>query len=494
LDFLSQDLAGTVLSTWTGDDSLQGLHGDELRAQLTELGLLDREYLRVPDAPGLEACINVMNTSEDASQERWKIVAEVLAHTSHGNSWWGTASVQNAAFIDFLSGSLDCAFSRTSEMAPDTSFASVSPHLFQQDLESFLRGSYSHEHFHHRIKYQALTWADVYAIKILWSTAPEKLVKLSERYAATLDAEAHHRDAVKLSLLSQIVGEVSLTIVFGIAGEQEESLLRSANGLLKWLGLASLREASKNVDGAKEAVARLALFDRQASIRLMCWLLNGLARTQGNDESFDIVRQTLYDKLPPKLAGHEAEFLVGSLQGHMRELGWSEPWLFAQVVAPLLEEDRVTPDELSVIWTKQLSSYLDGKLLSETVHFNRSREGRVTEVAAFLFARSSYETQGSAINGLLKILKKARANVQQPLASTMNWRKWDCSLEVAMWIYAFCRHVEHHMEESAKSPTQFVDLRQQSRDIALVRTLDEWRYNGVERGALAAFIEEVGEM
>jgi hypothetical protein len=290
LDFLGRDLAGTVLSIWTGDDSLRGLHGEELRARLTELGVLDGESLRVPEVPGIDACISVMNTNEDAFQDRWEIVAEVLAHMPHGNSWWGAAGVQNTAFIDFLSGSLDGAFSRVSDMAPDISFASVSPHLFQQDLESFLRGSYSHESFHHRIAYEGLTWADVYAIKLLWSAAPEKLVKLSERYAATLDQEAHHRDTIKLSLLSQIVGEASFTIVFGIADEQRESLLRSTNGLLKWMGLASLRDASKTLDGAKEVVARLASFDRQASIRVMCWLLSSLAGKHGNDESFAIIR------------------------------------------------------------------------------------------------------------------------------------------------------------------------------------------------------------
>lgn len=494
LDFLSWDLTGTVLSTWTGDDSLRGMHGEGLRARLTELGLLEGESLRVPKTPGIDACVSVLSTREDASQQLWEVVAEILAHTPHGDSPWGAAGEQQGAFFDFLEGSLKSAFSRISDVAPDTSFDSVQPHLFQQDLESFLRGSYSHEHFRYRIKYQALTWADVYAIKTLWRAAPEKLVKLSERCAATLDKEEHHRDAIKLSLLSQIVGEVSLTIVFGIADEQRESLLRSTNGLLKWMGLASLREASKNGDGAKQVVARLASFDRQTSIRMMCWLLSGLAWKQGSGESVGIVRQALYDTLPPKLAKNESEFLVDSLRGHMRELGWSEPWLFAEVIAPLLDEDRVTPEALSSTWMKELFSYLDEKLLGKTVSFNRSREGRITEVAAFLLARSSFETQGKAIDVLLKTLKKARTNVQQPLASTMNWNKWDCSLEVAMWIYAFCRYVEHHMEESAKLPVQFVDLCQPSRDVAMVRTLDEWRYNGVERGALAAFVEEVGDI
>ncbi|WP_455923057.1 VPA1262 family protein [Pseudomonas putida] len=494
LVFLDWALTGTVLSTWTGNTSLRDMHGEELRVRLAELNLLDGESLRVPETLDFEACVSGLSTSEDASQQRWEIVAEILAHSPHGDSPWGAACGQKDAFFDFLEGSLKSAFSRISDVATDTSFESVHPHLFQQDLESFLRGSYSHEHFRYRIKYQALTWADVYAIKILWHSAPEKLVKLSERCAITLDKEQHHRDAIKLSLLSQIVGEVSLAIAFGIKDEQRDCLLRSANGLLKWMGLASLREASKNGDGAKQAVVSLASFDRQTRIRMMCWLLSGLALKKGSGESVGIVRHALYDTLPSKLDKKEAEFLVESLRGHMRELGWSEPWLFAEVIVPLLEEGRVTPEELSSTWMKELHSYLDEKLLGKTVSFNRPREGRTTEIAAFLLARSSFDTQENAIDGLLRTLKKARTIAQQPLASTMNWNKWDCSLEVAMWIYAFCRHVEHYMEDSAKLPVQFVDLCKPSRDIAMIRTLDEWRYNGVERGALVAFIEEVGDI
>ncbi|WP_034181967.1 VPA1262 family protein [Burkholderia pyrrocinia] len=494
LDFLRRHFAGKVLSTWTGNDSLRDLHGGDLRVRLAELGLLDGESLRVPHVPGLDACIGGLNASDDASQEQWGIVAEILAHTQHGNSRWDAVGVHNRAFIDFLAGSLDGVFSRISNVAPDTSFASVSPHLFLQDLEGFLRGSYSHEHFHYRIKYQTLTWSDVYSVKILWSAAPEKLMKLSERYAVTLDQGAHHRDAIKLSLLSQIVGEVSLSIVFGISDEQRESLLKSTNGLLKWMGLASLRDTAKTLEGAKQVVERLALLGPREGNRVMCWLLSSLARKQGNEESFGIVRQALYNALPLKLTENDAEFLVDSLRGHMSELGWSEPWLFAEVIVPLIEDGRITSSELSGIWMKELSSYLDRRLLGETINFDRSREGRVTEVAAFLFARCHFEDQGKAIENLLKILKKARANVQKPLASTMNWNKWDCSLEVAMWIYAFCRYVEHYMEESAVLPTQFVDLCQPSREVAMIRTLDEWRYSGVRQGAFVAFIEEVGEI
>lgn len=493
LSFLSFGLAGTVLATWTGERSLRGLNSECLRLQLNKLGFLNGESLRVPEFPGLKACVAFLIANIDSSKNLWEIISEILAHTPHGDAPLDAISEHKNEFLKFLEVHLNTAFSRIINITPEISFESVQPQLFQQTLETFLCGSYSHEHFRYRTKYQELNWADVYSIKILWQFAPEKLVKLSEHHATSLVSN-HHKDAIKLSLLSQIMGEISLTIAFGIQHNQRESLLQSSNGLLKWMGLASLRESCKTEVGAKIASERLSSLDQETSIRTLCWLLNGLSWNKTNETSIAIIRQALYDKLSPKLSKEEAELIVNSLRGHMRELGWSEPWLFSGIIVPLLDEGRATPELLSNIWINELSYYLDKKLLGKTVTFKRENEGRTTEIAAFLLARSSIETQIKAIEDLLKILKTARANVQQPLASTMNWNIWNCSLEAAMWIYAFCRHVEHYREDSAILPSQFDDLCTPSREIALVRPLDEWRNGRGARDTFAAFIEEVGEI
>ncbi|MGO4761331.1 VPA1262 family protein [Cupriavidus sp. 2KB_3] len=495
LDFLDGAWAGTVLSTWTGDKSLRGLHGQALRVRLGKLGwLLGGESLRVPQPVNPDICAIVMKTDPEQAQDRWEVVAELLAHLPHGDSPWHEAGTSNSRLNDFLASYLEGAFLRVSDVPPGASFTSIQSQLFQQDLEAFLRGPYRYEHFHHRIKYRALKWADVFAIRFLWHTVPERLMSLSTRYAVTLEKEANYRDAIKLSLLSQIVGEISLSIEIGLSEAQRESLLCSTNGCLTWLGLASLRKESEGGEGAQRTVARLALLERQARIRALGWILNGFARTHGSETSFNIVRQALFDALPPMLTQSDAEFLVDSLLGHMREMGWSEPWLSEDVIAPLMKAGRVTPHELCGIWVKELTLRMSEKLHGQHVSFQRLREGRVTEVAAFLVARSPVETQGKAIDSLLKLVKKARTNVQQPLASTMNWARWDCSLEVAMWVYALCRHVAHHTQASEALPSRFLELCQSARDIAMVRTVEDWRRHGVNRGALAAFIEEVAEI
>lgn len=493
LSFLSLGLAGTVLATWTGEESLRGTHSECLRLQLNELGLLEGESLRLPESPGFKACVASLIENVTSSKNLWEITTEILAHTHHGDAPLDHVGEHKKHFLNFLEEYLNSAFSRTSNITSEISFESVNPQLFQQNLETFLSGAYSHEHFRYRTKYQELIWADVYSIKILWQFAPEKLVKLAERHAAALVSN-HQKDAIKLSLLSQITGEISLTIAFGIQHDQKESLLQSSNGLLRWMGLASLRESCKTELGAKIASERLSSFDQETSVRTLCWLLNGLPWDERSEASIAIIQQALYEKLSPKLSKEETEFLVNSLRGHMRELGWSEPWLFSGLIVPLLDEGRVTPELLSSIWMKELFYYLDQKLLGKTVIFKREHEGRTTEIAAFLLSRSSLETQIEAIDSLLKILKKVRANVQQPLASTMNWSTWNCSLEVAMWIYAFCRHVEHYIEDSATLPSQFADLCTPSREIALIRPLDEWRNARGATETFAAFIEEIGEI
>lgn len=63
-----------------------------------------------------------------------------------------------------------------------------------------------------------------------------------------------------------------------------------------------------------------------------------------------------------------------------------------------------------------------------------------------------------------------------------------------MWIYAFCRHFEHYKEDSTILPTQFADLFTPSSELALIRTLEEWRNRRGATNAFAASIEEVGEI
>ena len=64
----------------------------------------------------------------------------------------------------------------------------------------------------HMTKYTALTWPECFAIKLLWSYDPKSLLELVAEESPKIPKEPDHADIIRLSLLSQIIGKISLSM------------------------------------------------------------------------------------------------------------------------------------------------------------------------------------------------------------------------------------------------------------------------------------------
>ena len=303
------------------------------------------------------------------------------------------------------------------------------------------------------MKYAALTWPEYYAVKLLWAHNPDALLSLTETQAAAVSPQGRQADTVKLSLLSQMVSEIALGIQFGLSDVQRDRLIHSANGLLKWLGLNALESQIEKPDGVRVVVRYTSSFSHYERVQALGWMTNHFAR-QPDGAAFRSLVNSLHGIMPQKISGADANLLVDSLRGHMRRLGWCEPWLFQDVIHPLMVDARISVDDLCTIWIRELEIYLKETLKAQISIFRRNAEGRVTEVAAYLFSQSGLQQQRKAIALLQQILASVRHDVQQPLASTLNWRKWDTSLVVVMWILAFTKWVSHFMANRSGIETE----------------------------------------
>ena len=495
LMFLNNSLAGDVLAGWTGDQSLRGLKGDALRQRMRELDLLREESLVLKDAPGLKSSVDQQADDFSDFRAKWDVLGEILANTPAGDMLDTAELSGNAAFLNFLAQFLINSFGRVSAEEVDTPIAHVASSFFQKSIEVLLTASYKPHHFFYAVKYAALTWAEYYAVKILWTHDPDAVVSIAEAQAATVPAEIRRTDAVKLCLLSQIVSEIALGAEFGLQDVQRDRLIRSSNGLLKWLGLKALESRLKQPDGVREVVRYTFSFSHRERILVLGWMINHFA---GHPERLAIFRglvDSLHEILPREIDARNVNFLVDSLRGHMRRLGWCEPWLFEDVIYPLLVDTRIAADDLCSIWIKELVAYIEETLKDQVSIFKRNAEGRVTEVAAYLFGLSGLQQQQVAIESLRKILSRVRRDLQQPLASTLNWSKWNNSLVIAMWILAFTKWSAHFMLRPSRIEAELERLSDEARRLALIRPVTEWKLDrGVDPAGLARFIEEVGEI
>jgi hypothetical protein len=493
LQFLNLAAAGKALACWTGHDSLRNLSGAQLKNQMTQLGLLQDDSLDLPSAPGLTGCLRQAACDFSDFDDEWSILSEIFANTPHDFGEIQTFS-EFPAFLDFLTSFVRRSFLRTHSREVDFSTSHIAVTHFQNALASLLTSSVHLEAFWHPTKYAILSWAEFYAIDLLWTHAPDALVAITEAEAAAIPAGENEGHAVKLSLLSQIAGVISMSGRTHSTAEQRERLIKSSNGLLQWMGWSLVEEELSKPDGIRVLEFSLAGCALNLKIQILGWLIQQHAR-KADRTIFHRLTALLVKTLPTVLTTDQTSQVIDSLRGPVRHLSWAEPWLYQDVVEPLLADGRVSAEDLCQLWTEELMIHFNEAIEGRSQLFRRDAEGKVTETAALLFSRSSLSQQEKTLKELHKKLRAVQRDVQKPLASTLNWNRWNSSLVVAMWIHAFARWAQSMTVTPTSIDQSLSQLSDDSRSLALIRPISEWRsYLGGEAGELAAFIEEIGSL
>lgn len=485
--------AGDVLSVWTGEPALQGLSGDRLKKCMAELNLIKDDSLDLPETSGLRNCLDQQAGNFDNFTPTWVVLGELLAHSRAGDSRF-TELESESGFLEFLSRFLNASFNRTHDEA-GKELAVVGGRLFRESIEALLNSPYHLEHLFHPTKYVALTWSEYFTIKFLWWYAPDALLAIAEAQMASVPLEPQSSDTMRLSLLSQIVSEISLSVQFDISERQRGRLVGSGNGLLQWMGLNAIEMQLEKPGGLATVLQLVANFAYPERVRTLGWMVHRAAENPKKSDIYKGLVAALQEALPATIPAEELRRLVDSMRGHMRQLAWTEPWLFQDVVSPLLQNGRTNADDACEIWVQELAALLESKPKNQPWLFDSAREGQTTNITAFLLAHSSPERLQASVKSMHAILKRQRRIVQQPLASTSDWAQWDGALMVSMWMLTFSRWTQYYLRERDMTNRELDDLSRDARELAMVRPMDEWRSERPGKlSQLAAFLDQVEEL
>ncbi|MHB1511606.1 VPA1262 family protein [Acidiferrobacter sp.] len=493
LRFLDKTKAGDVLSVWTGEPSLQGLSGDRLKEQMAGLGLLKDDSLALPETAGLRNCLDQRAGAFADFAATWEVLGEILAHSRFGDDHSREIESEDN-FLEFLARFLEASFNRAYDGVVKE-LAVTDARLFREPIETLLRSPYAPAHLVHPTKYVALTWAEYYAIKFLWWYAPDALLPIAEAHMASVPMEPQDPDAVRLSLLSQIISEIALSVQFDISEGQRDRLVRSGNGLLQWMGLNAIEMQLEKPEGLASVLQLLAAFAYPESVRALGWMVHNAAQNPKKTKIYEALVAALHKALPETISAQELKHLIDTMRGHMHQLAWTGPWLFQDVVFPLLQDDRAKVDDACAIWVQEMAGMLEPQLKDRAQLFDQAREGQTTNITAFLFANSSPERQQASLKSLQAILERQRRIVQQPLASTSNWTRWDSALKVSLWILTFSKWGEYYLRQRNMTDRELERLSWVARELAMVRPMVEWRSEVAGKpGQLAAFLDQVEEL
>lgn len=489
LRFLDDPRAGDVLSLWAQEPSLTGVSGEALKSRMTRLGWLNEGALALPDTAGLRNFVAGLTSDPKGFISAWNVVGEVLAHSHADDSLDGLSSADG--LLGLVAQYLKTAFAR-SYSGVETELSVMEPRLLRMPLPALLDSSYRADHFLHPIKYAPLTWADYFAIKVLWRNAPDALLGMAEAQIPLAPEEPTQSDAVRLSLLGQIASELSTSVELRIDATRRASLLSSQCGLLQWFGLSALeRELAEpgDVPGVMQAISGISDADR---VRVLGWMVRRAARGS-RMAAYPALVNELHRALPPVVSFDALVQLIDAMRGHMRDLAWAGSWLLDDVVRPLLDSGRVQVDDICRIWAEDLARLL-GPTTGSRI-FQLEREGNFTNVTAWLYSQSSAAQRQDSTSRLSAILKRKRHVLHRPLASTSDWERWDDALQVSMWILTFSRWAQFYLLRAGLAEEALEELAKAAHELALRRPLEEWRAALAHRqDGLAASFDQAEEL
>jgi hypothetical protein len=471
--FLNKPFAGEVLSIWCSEPTLHGLNSNALKEQMTTLGLLEGESLNL--STRVTNFHNFLDQQADNVNNFgpiWEILGDILAH-SHTNDYYIEEIESEHSFLKFLAYFLKLSFNREYTEI-DNNLTVVESQFFTRTIEELLYSPYQPHHLFHTTKYSALTWSEYFTIKFLWQFNPDVLVEIAEKEILDIPTDNQSSKIIRLSILSQIVSEISLSVQIKISEIQLDRLLSSSNALFYWMGLHAIQIQLEKPNSLSKAISLITNFKTAHQIQALGWMINHAAKKSENTETYKGLITVLHKILPPKISKDELKSLIDSMRGHMKQLAWAEPWLFQDIISPLLENDRVNIDDACEIWTQELILMLEPESPNTSLLFEQAREGQTTNICAFLMAHSSLEQQQSSLQLINKILNQQKRIIQQPLASTSNWSRWDKALKISLWILAFCKWCEYYLSKSNLRNNELEKLSENARKLAEARPINEW--------------------
>lgn len=477
-DILNKALAGTVLSVWLKEPLLKGLCGFNLKSKMNELGLIQGESLHHFSKNGLLNCLNEMEGELSDFIKAWEIIGDILAHTIVDDS--SIDGIQtDKKFLTFLLSFLTHSFKRTA-MLDEQEITVIDPIYFNMSLDNFIHSSTQTYHFHHAIKHKVITWSEFYAVKYLWLYSPDSLLGLSEAVIKELGEKYQPEYVIILSLLEQVVGEISLSVEFNtLSREQIASLMKSNIAMMNWFGWNGIETQliAESKSGIDIETLPFSSFSQQ--VQFLGWVINRNAHDESNSSFYKNALNFLHTKLlPEKLSGSDFELLINALRGHMHQLGWAEPWLFRDIVEPLLRERRVSFEDVSNVWFVDFMDLLNKKRSGNAILFSSKREGVTTDLCSYFLAHSNPDYQKKCLKKLTQILDKQKAIIQQPLASTSNWSKWDDALTISLWVLIFAKLGKYYLERKEGATYQLLEsVSEYSTALIGVRNKDEWRHH-----------------
>jgi hypothetical protein len=440
--FTEAPRAGDVLAWWLDDLELAGLSGAELMNQLETKGYVQDGKLNPEMFESIPAKFWTEGLPLEDFHSAWDALGYVLAHCQGGQLFTDEHKLFPQALQSALLEHLNPA--RQGALQPRRRKALLDlEHYRSQDLTKLLLSTDDPDAAF-RYSPPDTSWSDYYALKLLWSHAPQALVNwLSE-------VCAHPVKGLRPNVLViEVFKRICLSLGFDKHPVQIEALLHSETSLVTWVGLHAFKDA---INKGEWGVETLGLIDQitpaSAHRTILCWLIN-----EANYDKSDIKQQLISKltlSLQDPLSDQELKDILQPVRDRLGKLHYLTPWILESLLVPMLEQKTVDPAQVSREWFNELTNQWRASLKdNNSLHFNLKADGAFTDELAILTRYLAPEGQKVIVAELWKIFNALARTIRQPLSAQVSWQSHIRAHEVNLWLYALARRIDALVEVDA---------------------------------------------
>lgn len=436
----------TVLAWWLQEPALAKFSASELRAELQKRDVLEGDSLRSADFEQVPQQLFTDALPFQDFNAAWAAMGILLASSMSGDSI--DAAVMSAPPPDTLNQLEDFLGDRAQAEAihrAGDAFPYLDDELKAPISTLLVRSS------RYLSAFSPFTvdvaWGDYYAIKLLWQAAPDRLAAWVRKTAN----ETWKDDMRRQFCLKCAIGVLAHSIGWGCSRQQLDALFTSPMDFLRWMGFVAVEANLIGGQNSLQSIYGLPGVQGPAKAQLMGWLLARSAQSLDKVTYAALVADYLA-ALPPQVTKSDLQDSLSILQGHMDRLFGGDLDVFALLIVPLVEADRLSVNIATEAWVNELLRCWDNKDLS--LLFRARTEWPFTEQAGYLLAYSDDATQKRLLKALTSQAGNWKRFVQRPLGGEADWSALDRSFRLLMWTNnllksAYINLPRPHQQESS---------------------------------------------
>lgn len=423
---------GWVLAKWWNKSELENLSGDVLQKHLSEVELEFTDYRgKYTDIPSI--FFSDPFSSENFIEE-WNAFGTLLAHIPGGGYWYDVGSRNiSSTLVDKLLVYLNPARKNALGLRNKNTVL---------DLKRYLDISFEklicNEHPERIFQYEPneISYADYFAIKILWRLSSETLIEWLENQLL----QFNYKNCRQRALITDALRYISMDFD---CLDNWIALFKSQHHFLQWIGIMKIFSLFFDDRIDEEKVCQI-IYEHPTidKSKILLWFIRESVFRQ--DKFHSLFLSKFIESLNKSSINKERlEEILNILRGRLGKLYHEYCWVLKSILEPMIENKLITYYQIMDIWLKDLDGYWNKTIKDQEgyVYFREMTEGRFSDEVVYLFLKLSETEQKIILSRFEKIINLVVRVIRKPLSRSINYSLYINAFKVVLWILAIFNRI-----------------------------------------------------